>query len=76
MRKETARHDFIGETGADYVVVEYVRDLIAKSLHGTKRGQGTTVYELSDGRMLMELGDDDEPNTFQIIATGEIIRRR
>lgn len=75
MKKEIGRHNFNGDNGGRYVVVEYQLELIAKGIHGTMRGMGTKSFKLADGRDLIEIDGDDEPNAFKIFDTDEIIRR-
>lgn len=75
VKREVGRHTFRSDNGQQYVVVESEHELIAKGLHGTRRGKGTSSFKLSDGRELIEIDGDDEPNAFEIAATGEVIRR-
>ncbi|MES5099720.1 hypothetical protein ABUK73_15945 [Agrobacterium sp. BA1120] len=75
MKREFARHQFIGDSGATYTVVEYKFQIIAKGPNGTSTADGTSSFYLADGRELIEIGDDEEANQFKIFDTGEIIRR-
>jgi hypothetical protein len=74
MWEEIDRFQAVGEDGTVYTVVKRYKPNPAfrRLSGGTSPAGGTTDFVLSDGR---DVNQTKEPESFQILDTGEIIRK-
>ena len=71
--KETERFTLVDENGAEYNAVQFTK--FNRSQHigqDAPSYKGPQYYELDDGTPLDHRRDD----TFEIVTTGEVLRRR
>ena len=60
-----------GESGTIYTVIEWQTMIQTRMMDGMHETPGTTFLSLSDGRDVNVIDD----TTFQIVSTGEVIRK-
>lgn len=72
---EISRFNAIGDTGKTYLVIEYQRTLISNLISGGRASvAGTTFLKLDDGRDVNDIGEEED-TLFQIVPSGEKLRR-
>lgn len=69
--EEVARHRCIGDDGSSLVVVEYRRRRAIQGKSGVRDQIGAAWTALLSGEIVRYI----DPETFEVISTGELIRR-